>query len=534
MTTLETGTSITKRTIGTREIKSYLKDNFLLFLFIFVFLIAGYGFELFNVNMTIDEELAALRTKIHLGYITSNRWGLYLLTKFLLPKQVIPFIPLALTLIFHFAGTLVLLDLLKIQKQLDRIFIAGIGLTWPGLSYLYSFSLVNFAIGFGLLCISISLVILIRAKRTLKLLATLPIAFVFSIYQPLLQPLMMVFLLYLIYNWQKDCKELTQFIIYAFFVVVLGYLLYVGIQQLFFFLYQTEASNYISHYFDLRNMIQNLSIYIQKLWRLFYNIMIGDITFYGIEVRTLPLFLFVSGFFILYHAFLRRKKMGLFFIYLGLLGVFTFLPFIGGILTKGYIPYRSLLGVPIFLMGWAALALKHAGPKTRILLVSLAVVTLFQFASSMNHLFASSAFAYEEDKFLAAQLVQRIEEEKTKTGITDVHQLELVGYVNRPSTPLISRIENIGASFFGWDQGNPSRAAAFLETLGYDHLESLPIDKRAEYVIMGKSMPVWPEPDSVRIVDDVAIIKFGPYSRTQINNLCTLDDIDTLPSGFCP
>jgi hypothetical protein len=512
----------------------YLQENLFLFFLLGLIILASYGFELFNVNLTIDEEFGAFRTEINPAFVTSGRWGLYLLTKLLLPKPVIPFIPLALALCFHIIGILLLFESLEIRKQVDRIIIMAFGITWPGLTYNYSFSISNFAIGFGYLCISLGLFILVRARKNLKFLAALPMAFVFSMYQPLLQPLVMVFLLYILYQWQKEIKNSFRLLFSALLVTGTGYLIYFGIQQLFLLVYQTEISNYVSHYFDFKNLFQSPTIYILKLWKLFYNTMIGDVTFYGIAIRALPLFLLVAGICILVSEFKRREKWSFYLLFLLLLGIFSVLPFIGGILTKGYIPYRSLLGVPIFLMGWVALALKHAGPKTRFILSFLAVFTLFQFSSSMNHLFASSAFAYEEDKFLAGQLVQRIEEEKAISGTSDIAYLELVGFVDSPSTPLASRIENIGTSFFGWDQGNPSRAAAFLKTLGYDDLEGLLLERRANYVTLGESMPVWPEPGSVQIVDDVVLIKFGPYSRTQLNNLCELEENKSLPSGFCP
>lgn len=513
---------------------AYLHSNLLLIFILGLVIMAAYGFELFNFNLTIDEEFAAMRSEINPAFITSGRWGLYLLTKLLLPKQVIPFIPLVLALCFQTTGMLLLLESLEVRRKIDRILVAAFGLVWPGLAYNYSFSISSFAIGFGFLCISLSLFILLKAKNKLKLLSAIPIALVFSIYQPLVQPLAMAILLNLLYNWQKEQKNLFRYLFSAIAMMALGYMLYYGIQQIFFLAYQTEASNYISHYFHFRNLFQSLNIYILKLWRLFYNIMIGDVTFYGIEMRALPLFLLVAGGFTLTLEFKRREKLGYYFLFLALLGIFSVLPFIGGILTKGYIPYRSLLGVPIFLMGWAALALKHVGPKARVLLSILTVFTIFQFASSMNHLFASSAFAYEEDKFLASQLVQRIEQEKAKAGTTDVVYLELVGFVDRPSTQLVSRIENIGASFFGWDGGNPSRAAAFLRTLGYQGLEGLPLERRSDYVPAGESMPVWPEPGSIKIMDDVVVIKFGPYSSTQKNDLCESEKTNSLPSGFCP
>lgn len=516
------------------RLKHHLSENQLFFGGVFCILIATYGYELFNVNITIDDEIAALRYGVNPSFITSGRWGVYLLTKLLLPKQVIPFVPLSLGLFIHFIGLLIFLQSIEVKTKIESFIISSIGLIWPGLAYTYSFSILNFAVGFGFLCISLSLFVLVRAKNTLKLLAALPIALVFSIYQPLVQPLVMVFIFYALYRWNDEYKNLFRFFLTTLLALGLGYALYYALQQFFLLAFNTQSSNYVSHYFSFTGLLQNLAWYLQKLARLAYNIFVGDSSFYGLAIRSLPILLFFAGILILVTHYKNRKNLGNFFLFLGLLGVFSVLPFIGGLLTKGYIPYRSLLGVPIFLMGWAALALKYANPKAKLVLVVLAAFTLFQFASSNNHLFASSAFAFEEDKLLAYQLIDRIEDEKADASSENIRYLEMIGYVDRPSTPLVSRIENIGASFFGWDQGNASRVISFLKVLGYSAPEALPANRRSEYVSTGAQMPVWPASGSVQVIGDTVLVKFSPYSETQKKDICQNESFYSLPESFCP
>ena len=514
--------------------KAFIKSNLVTIGTVAFFALAAYGYELFNINLTIDEELAALRTEINQGFIPNGRWGLFLLTKLLLPKQVIPFVPLALTLLFHLFSLLLLLDCLGVRNQADKVLITALAILWSGLVFIYSFSNSNFAVGFGFLCISLSLYLLIKGKGAGKLWAAIPIAFVISIYQPLLQPLVMVFLLYPLYHWREERHNFLRFLLNALLALGIGFVLYYGVQQLFLFAFNTETSTYVSHYFDFANLFTNIGWYLQKLARLFYNVMVGDSSFYGITVRALPIFLFVAGLIILIGEFKKRERTSYYLLFLVLLAIFTIMPFIGGILTKGYIPYRSLLGVPMFLAGWAALAFKNAGQRSRWLLSILAALTLFQFASSTNHLFASSAFAYEEDKILATQLIQRIEDEIENTGVVSPLYLEMVGYVQRPSTPLVSRIENIGASFFGWDGGHTIRVTNFLHILGYTSLDPLPFERRSAYVDQGITMPVWPAKGSVQVVGDVVLVKFSPYSRQQVEAICAEADLSILPAAFCP
>ena len=514
--------------------KLFLCNHRIDFLFFIIVYLSAYSFELFNIHITIDEELSALRTSINPAFVTSGRWGLFLLSSLLLQKQIIPFIPLTLALCFQFIGILLLLESLKIRNPIDRNLIIIFMLTWPGLAYPYSFSTSNFAIGFGFLCISLGLYLLVKGKGAGKLWAAIPIAFVISIYQPLVLPLIMAFLLYPLYRWQEERPNILRFLLNALLALGIGFVLYYGIQQLFLIAFNTGTSTYVAHYFDFANLFANIGWYLQKLARLFYNIMVGDSSFYGITVRALPIFLFVAGLVILIAEFKKRERTSYYLLFLLLLTIFTIMPFIGGILTKGYIPYRSLLGVPMFLAGWAALAFKNAGQKSRWLLVVLAALTLFQFASSTNHLFASSAFAYEEDKLLATQLIQRIEDEKEETNIVSPTYLEMIGYVERPSTPLVSRIENIGASFFGWDGGHANRVTNFLHILGYTSLDALPLERRSAYVEQGIAMPIWPSKGSVKIVGDVVLVKFSPYSRQQIKAICAEANPSTLPLDFCP
>ena len=110
----------------------------------------------------------------------------------------------------------------------------------------------------------------------------------------------------------------------------------------------------------------------------------------------------------------------------------------------------------------------------------------------------------------------------------------MVGYVQRPSTPLVSRIENIGASFFGWDGGHTIRVTNFLHILGYTSLDPLPFERRSAYVDQGITMPVWPAKGSVQVVGDVVLVKFSPYSRQQVEAICAEADLSILPAAFCP
>lgn len=491
-----------------------------------------YGQELFSLHLTVDEENAANSFGPSDSFLPSGRWGLFLFTKIFLSRPIIPFIPTALTFIFFVVSAAILLHLLGIQNAKEQTLLLSLFIGWSGLSYMVSFSTNNWLISFGFLCIAFCFLLLNNPKKPIRYASLIPISLIFSLYEPLLVPLLLTWFLLMLYRsdvgWKTAIKFSRDFLI----SLILGYLVFLGVQKLFYAIYQIEPSFYSSHYFG--SSAKNIGWYITKVLHLAYNVYAGDSTFYGLSAHAFPLFLLIAGLIILVGEYKHRKTAISFAIFLFLLLLFSLLPFIGGILTKGYIPYRSLLGVPVFLMGWAALALKYARPTAKLALGILALGTLFQFATSANHLFASSAFAYEEDKLLAYQLINRIEEEKARTSSPQPQYLEMIGFVERPSTPLVSRIENIGASFFGWDGGHSKRVVNFLKILGYTSLEALAEDRRSAYVKYGAAMPVWPEYGSVKVLGDVVLVKFSEYSNQQIKTLCASKNASQLPDSFCP
>lgn len=513
--------------------KNLLIKNKNVIILILIIAIFNYGFELFNINLTIDEEIAAARTDIDIGRISNGRWGLYFLNKILVPFSVIPFVPLFLTILFQLGSILLLFESLNIKQDFVKVIIGGLFVSWPGMAYMYSFSTGNYGVGFGLLCVSLSLFLFSKNSGVAKLWSVVPSIFVFSIYEPLLPALIAVFVLYILVNWdylgEKIILESGKIVI----VLLISFILYYSISNLLLLILSIPRADYISHYFNFYELLNNSTWILRKIFRLMLHVFSGDKSIYGLEIRSLGFLIILLGFGILNFIFTIKRKFFSKIIWLFLLSVFVLLPFIGGLLTKGYIPKRSLISVPIIIAGLSILGLRR--PKNvYFYLVSLfSILSIFQFISSSNHLFASSYFALEEDKTLATLLINRIELEKANND-SNANYLELIGFVERPSTPLVSRIENIGASFFGWDGGHPLRAVSFLKVLGYNSLEALPLERRIDYIQFASGMTVWPEPGSVRVVDDVVLVKFSPYSNQQIKTLCSAPNAASLPISFCP
>lgn len=517
------------------KLKKYLQDKSFIILIIVLVALTAYGFELFNLNLTIDEENASIQSTANTWRLESGRWGGYLLNKLLFPLQVIPFVPLFVALLFQIVSILLMLDVFGIEEKLDQIIVGIIGISYPGMVFIYNFSTANYAAGFGLFCVVLCLFIYVKNSGIKKLWSVIPAVLAVSIYEPFIPALVSVFLLYEIYLWDRENITHWQTIKIGTIIILLSVFLNYILQKILLFVYGVSQSGYTSSYFNISYLLENWRWIFEKLRRQLINVYAGDLTIYGIEIRMIVILLFLFGLSILFNIMLSKKYKSMSkIIMLVFLSIFLSLPFLGGVLTKGYVPLRTLVGLPLILSGWALLGLKNRLLVYKTVVFIVELMCVFQFISSSNHLFASSHLALEQDKILGSQLMLRIEDEKANKGIKEVNYLEMIGYVNRPSTPLISRIETIGASFFGWDQGNSTRAVRFLSILGYDGLQPLPNETRYEYIPVADEMPVWPAVGSVQVVDDVVLVKFGSYSKTQIESICSSACRSLIRTGFCP
>jgi hypothetical protein len=197
------------------------------------------------------------------------------------------------------------------------------------------------------------------------------------------------------------------------------------------------------------------------------------------------------------------------------------LPFLSGFLMQFSLSVRFLLAVPTVISGIVLLGMMNGSRPFKLLVTVLATYCIFQFITSTNHLFASSHLALEADRLLASRLITRIEDARAEAGMPPVKYIEIIGYYDRPSTQLIPKLETFGASFFEWDAGSSYRIAVFLETLGLPRLELLTLDQRAQMVSIVDLMSVWPHKDSIKIVNETVLVKFGDYSYTQKVWICS-------------
>jgi hypothetical protein len=503
------------------ELQIYLKENAYLIFALAAIALAAYGFELFNFNLTIDEEIHAAIYGPVRAWVMQGRWGMYLLNDFLMPYTVIPFVPLFVALVFHIGAILLMLNSWKVRSLPQQVIVGALSIAFPIMAYMYTFSTINYGIGIGLFCIALSLFIYAKNSGAKRFYAVIPAAFSLAIYQGFIPALIAVFLIYLIstliYSHKISFKDLTV----ISFIHILALLVYSVVQQIFVVIMLIPHDPYTSGVFDFSYLLHNLGAVLFQTFR--YSLLpiyFGSKSLYAVDVNALGFLLIVSFFGLIAGLWLSKSSKSNRLLILVFFLLLVVLPFASVLLMRGDFSLRMLIALPIAIPGIVMLGMLNSSRDFKILVALLTAYCVFQFITSTNHLFASSHLALQADRVLASQLIGRIADAQTEAGSQDLQYMEIIGWYSRPPTELIPQIETFGASFFGWPQGTSIRAISFLETLGFEKLQVLPIDKRGQMIDVVNLMPIWPEKGSVRVVGDVVLVKFGPYSDGQKQEIC--------------
>lgn len=510
-------------------VRGYLKEHSSLVAFLAFLGVAAYGFELFNLNLTIDEEVQAF-LPYGRHYISHGRWGLFLLNKFLLPFPVIPFVPLFVALFFHVAAMLLLLQCWEVEAKPDRFVGGALGVAYPGMAYFYMFSISNFAIGIGLFCSALSLYILKKAQGRVRFLAVLPATLALSIYQGFVVVLAAVFLVSILAEGLRSSRKDLDFRSMGVMVSVGGLSCgaYYLINRIFLVVSGTDLV-YVDQIFDLGYLRENTVSVFLKTLEMVRDVYGGSRAIYATEVRVFGMVIALSltG---LALALLRSSlKTSQRLLVLVLTVFLLLLPFVVGLLTRGNIPVRFMIALPVVIAGVAVLGMRLQTGNFRLLMGLSVLSCVFQFVVSINYLNSSSHLALQADRLLATQVISRIEDARVAAGVRELKYLEVVGYRENQASLLMPKSDTFGASFFAWDQGHAGRIILFLRTLGYyNGVTALPVERRSLIAAEASAMPEWPAPGSVKIDGDSVIVKFSPYSALQKKEICAYAHVPEL------
>lgn len=481
--------------------------------------LAAYGYELFNLHLTIDEEIHAQANQAK-AWIEQGRWGMFLLSRFLFPQPVVPFAPLFVALAFHLFAIVLLFRAWGIPVGFPRMVAGAVAMAYPVMAYIYVFSTINFGIGIGLFLVALTVFLFSRVSLLARVSAVLPAALALSIYQGLAIALGVGLVIKLIADVLVVGRREIDWGGMGMVVLIMAFaagLYHVG-QSLAFALSGLDPA-YISGFYDVDFLRQQPAEVFGRLWRLLLDIYGGSTSIFGTSVALLPVILVLMVGSLAQRLIFAKASLPAKLVLIGLLIGVLLLPVSLGLVMRGAIPLRALVSMPIVVAGLLAIGASGQGSLFRLLSGVMVTFGVLQFVTSTNTLFASSALALESDRLTASRILERIEVAKYESGEAAVKYLEVVGYPEHSPTRIRPKSEVIGASFFEWEEGNVYRILYFLSTLADHGLHGLPSSKRGEIMAATEPMPFWPEYGSVQVVGDTVVVKFGPYSRTQLGRM---------------
>ena len=196
---------------------------------------------------------------------------------------------------------------------------------------------------------------------------------------------------------------------------------------------------------------------------------------------------------------------------LGLILLLLMSPFLVCLKT-GPLPVRTYLALPFVLLVLSLIfdILLSRTQRFRLVGILLTAAVAFQSVAAVSEYYAAAGFAQDRDRTIAVDMISRIRSnpnyDPAKTYYLMTHGF--IPGLKSLSPYRVSRDAVASASFFDWDNGNPKRIASYLR------LNGLPIavalrDRRAAAERQMKALRPWPSSESIRIEDDLILIKLG-------------------------
>jgi len=184
------------------------------------------------------------------------------------------------------------------------------------------------------------------------------------------------------------------------------------------------------------------------------------------------------------------------------------MPFILNIGFGVDMPARTFLSAPIAFAGIWAIAMKWVPQRLALLPVFVVAAALIFGSYHVSSLATADAMAFEADKLLGNRIVSQIytadpDFNSDTTPVYFLHGFSPINLWRQTHSDLF------GASFFAWDGGNPDRIIAFLKAVGIANLRRATPDQVASVTQAAAALPAWPNPNSVRLVNGILVVKLG-------------------------
>jgi hypothetical protein len=460
----------------------------------------AYGFPLTNYSLSIDSE-----TPINSDFsMVLGRWGTNLI-RYHVFEGHLPYFTLLLGLLFLSLTAVELSKLFRFNGSMSYLFCA-LFVTFPQLSYQLIFTMQADVVPIGFFCAALAISFFLKGTdSTVRLkslgyfaLTSFLLMFVIAIYQALvLLPVVIYLILFFQSTLQDNFNFKTEFrkgMLFASTMVVGVASYYLSVKLLC----PPVEGGYLSSYLNGTQDNQFLnacSIWLKNLVGSFY---------YGARLFIVATIVFVV---LLVRFAIQKKWFGLRLLILFLMFI---IPFgFSFLITNGYHPPRIYVASGIvfaFIIVYFVSSLSYEKPV--IWAISLICIANIYF---ITNLFYSNYKIYTHDKDTARKMDALIYS-KYPNFDPAVNYVYFYGYFpyEHHQKYRLDKSEAFGGSLFSWDNGDNFRIINFFSFTDINDYKM--IDNKEVFLKVKDSiepMPVWPNRESVKMINDVIVVKLG-------------------------
>ena len=483
-------------------------SDYVIFSITLVVALITYGFSLINHSLTIDNEMQIFPDfAMELG-----RWGQNLVVYHILNGHT-PFFTTILSLILYSVSALKIANLFEFENY-SKIIFCLLFITFPQISYQIVFQIMAVIAGLGIL-LSVYFTEIFK-NYTLKkdkknkdhlqlAVAVLILVFTLAMYQAfIIVPVVLYTIIILLNTDKNDFVVKTTIKNGLFFVLILIISLGIYFISVKMFCENIQDNGYLLSFISSGSNSQ------ENMFSVFYTILKenlkGDMYFGEKTYLLCTVGLLLLMTMVIY----ERKNIAIKL--LMLLGLLLFPFIISLFITNGYHPPRIYLASNIVFSFILIKIIEKLNKKyltaTNIIVSCVVLYNVFL----VTKLYQSSNKIFENDKKIAQKIDFLI-----NSKFPEFYKSEKYVYFHG-SLPFdfhqnlrVEKSEIFGGSFFNWDNGNNFRIINFINNVDYNNYKI--IDQKIIYDKINQEelskMPVWPNPESVKVFGDVTVVKFS-------------------------
>jgi hypothetical protein len=476
----------------------------------------AYGYLVFNVALAIDQEVAGFATFDRDNWLAQGRWTTWLITVLLIRDPIMPIVPMSIA-ILGLAGSWAITSVTwRWPIGRAHYLAAPFAICFPVLVHLLIFLDLSFAIGIGELLGSLAIWLFAARRGVRRALAVMPLTLAIGCYQPLiLYPLVSGLVLLALRvpasGYRTTLLRAAQLAALLLLALVAYYAIWQGL------LWATGLSaSYVDRFFHFDALLGSPGPILARTFGFAWSMLNGGADLYLEKRRVLAVTLLLAGALVVLGSRRACRCPADHVLLLAMVAAFIGTPLLVVAMNLGWLPYRTLIGVPVGFAGLAFMAgtvdrPRLAGP----LLAILCALCLLGFVNASNRLLYLHALVVQADRDLAIRIIDRAYALGLPEGGAAL-PAEFVGAHALPPSPAFPRVSSstLGASFFEWDGGNPRRITAFMRSMG---LDLVPVSQGQRTALQPRiaAMPSWPASGSVQLLDGIVVVKFSDYSPQQ-------------------